>query len=325
MPPLAILQFDLRQAPFCPDSAQQRMRACLEMIEWADQQGLSVAAFSEHHNTPDGFLSAPLALAMAAAARTRRIAISVSALQLPLHDPLRVAEDVVALDSVSEGRFNLTLGLGYRQLEYDTFGVDWASRGRIFDAKLTLLLQALSGEAFDHHGTPCQLVPALARPARDIVFVGGNSRAAARRAARFGLYFAPAIDDPSLGDYYREACAQQGFDNGFIIYPREPCLTLIAEDPDAAWAELGPYLLYDAMSYAKWRHPSRRAYAESAAEDLQQLRAEGKYAILSPDEAAAVIASKGSINLAPLCGGVPVDAAWQSLELYAQKVLPLLQ
>ena len=70
---------------------------------------------------------------------------------------------------------------------------------------------------------------------------------------------------------------------------------------------------------------TRRAYAESAAQTLEALREEGKYAILSPQQAADKIASKGSLNLAPLCGGVPIDTGWQSLQLYADKVVPLLE
>lgn len=322
MTPLSILQFDLRRAPFCPDTAADRTRACLDMVRWADQNGISVVGFSEHHNTTDGFLSAPLMLAMAAAACTRRIGISVSALQLPLHDPIRVAEDMVMLEQVSSGRFTLTVGLGYRELEYHTFGVDWVRRGQIFDEKLTVLLRALNGEAFEHGGSIVQLVPCLSRPASAVLFVGGNSNAAARRAARFGLYFAPPLDDPLLAEKYADACKEAGFKQGFVISPREPCLTLIAEDPNEAWATVGEYLLYDAQAYAGWRHATRRAYAESAATTLQGLRDEGKYAILSPEQAIARLADKGSINLAPLCGGVPIDVAWQSLELYASKVLP---
>lgn len=325
MNPLIVLQFDLKRAPFCPEGMGERYRACIDMVRWADRQNIAVVGFSEHHNTEHGFLSAPLMMAMSAATVTNRLGISVSALQLPLHNPIRVAEDIAALDLVSNGRFNVTVGLGYREVEYRTFGVDWERRGEIFDAKLELLLQALTGEPFECDGTSVLLNPAPERAPHSLVFVGGNSPAAARRAARFKLIFAPAIDDPALQDAYQQACKEQGFENGFVVFPREPSLTLIAEDPDKAWAELGPYLLYDATTYAQWKHKSRRAYAESAASTLEALRAEGKYAILTPQEAADKIATKGSLNLSPLCGGIPVHAGWESLELYANKVVPLLR
>lgn len=319
-----VLQFDLKRAPFCPESMGDRYRACVDMVRWADQQAISVVGFSEHHNTDNGFLSSPLMMAMSAASVSERLRISVSALQLPLHDPLRVAEDITALDLLSRGRFVVTMGLGYRELEYQTFGVPWKERGRVFDEKLQILLQALRGEAFEHHGTPAQLNPVPERPPEHLVFVGGNSRAAARRAARFKLFFAPAIDDPAMAQLYKDECEAVGFKGGFVIFPREPSLTLIADDPDKAWAELGDYLLYDATSYAKWQHRTRTAYAESFATTAQELREEGKYAILSPQEAADKISSKGSLNLSPLCGGVPIAAGWESLELYANKVVPLV-
>lgn len=324
MNPLIVLQFDLRRAPFCPDAMCDRYRACIDMVRWADQQNVSVVGFSEHHNTEHGFLSSPLMMAMSAATVSSRLAISVSALQLPLHNPIRVAEDIAVLDLVSNGRFSVTLGLGYRELEYRTFGIDWAQRGKIFNEKLEALLRVLNGEKFDYQGTPVKLNPLPERAPQSFIFVGGNSRAAARRAARYKLYFAPAIDDPALKDMYEEECRQSGFDGGFVIFPREPSLTLIAEDPDKAWAEVGKYLLYDAQSYAQWKHKSRRAYAESSAATLEDLRAESKYAILSPQQAADKIASKGSLNLSPLCGGMPIDVGWESLDLYANQVVPLL-
>ena len=105
MRPTSVLQFDLRRGPACPDSQQSRYQAALEMVKWADQSGISVVGFSEHHNTEDGFLSSPLLMAAAAAQITTRVSLSVSALLLPLHDPIRVAEDIAVLDLISGGRF----------------------------------------------------------------------------------------------------------------------------------------------------------------------------------------------------------------------------
>ena len=324
MTPLVVLQFDMRAAPQCPDSAADRYRACVDMAKWADNCPISVVGFSEHHNTPDGFLSSPLMMAMSVATATQRVAISVSALLLPLHDPIRIAEDIAVLDLVSKGRFSTTLGLGYREIEYRTMGADWEQRGRVFDEKIDVVLRAFSGEPFEYRGAPVQLNPTPDSPPQALLIVGGNSPAAARRAARFGLLFAPAIDDPTLESVYREECEKHGFSHGMVIFPREPSLTLIAEDPDKAWAEYGEYFLYDALAYGQWKHKTRRAYAESSATTLSELRAEGKYAFLSPEQAARKIVDKGSLNLAPLCGGMPIDVAWRSLELFAGKVVPMI-
>jgi alkanesulfonate monooxygenase SsuD/methylene tetrahydromethanopterin reductase-like flavin-dependent oxidoreductase (luciferase family) len=156
------------------------------------------------------------------AARTTRIRISVSALLIPLHDPLRLAEDIALLDLVAQGRFSATCGLGYREIEYACFGVNWSTRGKIFDEKLDILVRALKGEVVAVHGADTQLNPAPLSPLYALLHMGGNSKLAARRAARFGLFFCPAIDDPVLEESYWAACKEYSFKHGFIISPRAP-------------------------------------------------------------------------------------------------------
>ena len=324
MDAMTVIQFDMRRSPECPDSQEARYRACLDMVRWGDENGITVAGFSEHHNTEDGFLSAPMMMAIAAAQATGNIRLSVSALLLPLHDPIRIAEDIAVLDMVSQGRFMAVAGLGYRECEYQSLGVDWKRRGKIMDEKIEVLLQAWRGEYFSHNGVPTILNPVPARAAQALLCIGGNSAAAARRAARNGLFFAPAIDDPELERVYNAACEEHDFSGGAVIFPNEPSLTLISDDPDRDWAHYGKFFLYDALAYGQWRHASRRAYAESYASDLAGLRTEGKYCFLSPEEAVARIRDKGSINLSPLCGGMPIEVAWNSLALFAEKVIPAL-
>ncbi|NND66363.1 MAG: LLM class flavin-dependent oxidoreductase [Halioglobus sp.] len=317
-----VLRYDMRSAPGCPDAQGDRYRAAIEMAAWADGQPFDVIGLSEHHDTRDGFLSSPLALAGMMLARTAQVRISVSALLVPLHDPLRLAEDIALLDITSGGRFSATCGLGYREVEYARFNVDWKSRGKIFDDKLGVLVKALSGGEFEYNGGTTRLCPAPASPVQALLLVGGNSKAAARRAARFKLLFSPAIDDPGLEQVYRAACEESGFNWGTMIYPREPSTTFISEDPQRSWREIGEYLLYDATAYGAWHHPNRRAYAESFASTKEELIAEGKYRIVTPEQACAIIAETGSLHLAPLCGGVPLAAGWKSLRLFEDRVKP---
>ncbi len=133
-----VLRFDMRSSPQCTDLPAARYKAALEMATWADRNTVDVIGLSEHHHTVDGFLSAPLQLAGMMIARTQKIRVCVSALLVPLHDPVRLAEDIAVLDIVAGGRFSATCGLGYRESEYNSFGVDWANRGQIFDDKLEM-------------------------------------------------------------------------------------------------------------------------------------------------------------------------------------------
>lgn len=318
-----VLRFDMRAAPFAPDTAAQRYRAAIDMAQWADRRQIDVIGLSEHHVTRDGFLSAPLQLAGMMAAVTRRVRISVSALLVPLHDPLRLAEDIAVLDLVSGGRFSATCGLGYREEEYRAAAVDWQRRGIVFDEKLDLLCALLAGGECEVQGRPVSLQPQPRSALQALLLIGGNSPAAARRAARLGLMFSPAVDDPALAALYASECRRHGR-RGATIFPRSPATTFLSENPAQAWETLGEYLLYDATAYGAWRHPTRRAYAESAAGNLEELVAEGKYRILTPEQALGCIEETGSLHLAPLCSGVPIDLGWETLQLFEQRVEPRL-
>ena len=87
-----VLRFDMRSSPDCSEPQTARYQAAIDMARWADGNRVDVVGLSEHHSTTDGYLSAPLGLAGMMAAVTERVRISVSALLVPLHDPLRVAK-----------------------------------------------------------------------------------------------------------------------------------------------------------------------------------------------------------------------------------------
>src|SRR5690606_16937327 len=86
------LRYDLRFPAFADGTHGERYAACLDQCAWADELGLRSVTLCEHHGVEDGFMSAPLTIAAAVAARTRRIGISIVAALLPLHDPIRLAE-----------------------------------------------------------------------------------------------------------------------------------------------------------------------------------------------------------------------------------------
>ena len=158
------------------------------------------------------------------------------------------------------------------------------------------------------------------------MLMGGNSKAAVRRAARFGLGFLAQGGDPSLRELYVEECKKAGNEPGLCIIPAAgvPTSAFIAEDPERAWAELGPYLLHDARMYAEWLGGAQSASLSRAA-TVESLRAEqGAYRIYTPDEAIAAVRSNGLLMLHPLCGGLPPELAQETLDLYASKVSPAL-
>ncbi len=122
------LRYDLRRPPFASASAAELAEAALEQCAWADEHGFTSVTLSEHHGSPDGYLPSPLVLAAAIAARTRRLRIVLAAIVVPLHDPIRLAEDLAVLDVVSGGRIVPVLAAGYVESEFRTFGRRLADR-----------------------------------------------------------------------------------------------------------------------------------------------------------------------------------------------------
>jgi alkanesulfonate monooxygenase SsuD/methylene tetrahydromethanopterin reductase-like flavin-dependent oxidoreductase (luciferase family) len=322
--PKAVLRFDMMRAPFSRCDAGELYRAAIEMSAWADLRDVSLVGFSEHHVSECGFLASPFSMAAAVAARTESVSIGVAALLLNLYDPLHVAEEIATLDLLSNGRFSVTIGLGYREVEYRAFGADWARRGTLLDENLAILLGALRGELIDYRGNELQLEPLPASSLMGLVTLGGNSEPAAKRAGRLGLVFCPSVDDARLGGIYREESERHGHGPGYVVYPNEPATTLIDEDPDRAWSEVGPFFLHHAKVYGGWSHPTRRAYAVARGQTANDLRAEGKYRILTPEDAVRVLDETGSLHLCPITAGMEPSLGWKTLELFESKVEPIM-
>lgn len=310
-----------------PKAHSEMYRAFLDMAAYADQNGFTAITFEEHHGAENGWSPAPLLNAGMVLSRTSSVNVTISALLAPLHDPLRIAEDIAVLDLVAPGRLTVILGAGYRPSEYAAHGKDWEGRGRLMDEAVDTLLKGWTGEPFEYRGTTVRVTPRPVTEPHPMILVGGTSKAAARRAARFGLPFFPAAHMPELEAYYYAQCAEHGT-TGFCMMPGvETAMLHVATDPDKAWAEVGHHLLHEARTYAGWQTPDIRSAVHSHATTVEELRAEGIYRILTPDECVEQAKAQGQLaafNLHPLCGGMPIDKAWESLHLYVESVMPRL-
>jgi alkanesulfonate monooxygenase SsuD/methylene tetrahydromethanopterin reductase-like flavin-dependent oxidoreductase (luciferase family) len=317
------LRFDMRLRDG-DVSAPALYRAALEMTAWGERHGAALAMVSEHHASSDGYLPAPLVLASAMAARTTTLPIQVAALLVPLHDPIELAEQMAVLDILSGGRVSYVCALGYRPEEYAMFGRDLHSRGRRMEACLTAMKQAWLGEPFEFEGRRVRVTPRPQSEGGPALFMGGNAPEAVRRAARFGMGMLTMGGNPELNELYRKACQEYGTKPQLFVNPvgDSPATCFVARDVDRAWQQIGPYMLHDAEMYASW-FEAMGSITKSTARNVDALRAEaGNYRIFTPDEAVARIRKHGALLLQPLCGGLPPELAWQSLELLASDVLP---
>jgi len=165
----------------------------------------------------------PLIWIAYAAAVTTRLRFLTGVIILPLRNPLVLAKQVATLDYMSNGRFELGIGVGWLKEEFQAMGVPFERRGKRADeyiaAMKTLWAEdgaSFAGEFVNFGDATCNPKPAGRVP----IIVGGHSEAAARRAGRLGDGFFPSvgaqIDTLPLFDVARRAAAAAGRDPGAI-------------------------------------------------------------------------------------------------------------
>jgi alkanesulfonate monooxygenase SsuD/methylene tetrahydromethanopterin reductase-like flavin-dependent oxidoreductase (luciferase family) len=319
---LFALRFDFRNPFFANTKLADRYAAALEIVEWADARGCVSVSVSEHHSSPDGYLPSPLPMLAAMAGRTTNVRLMVAALIAPFYEPLRLSEDLIVLDHLSRGRVDLILAAGYVPEEFAMFGVPMSERAKRVTEAIATLRAAFSGEPFEHRGRMVHVTPAPFRPGGPTIFLGGSSEASARRAAHIADGFLPSV--PEVWDFYQDELRVLGRpDPGPCPIGVNQTIAL-ASDPDSAWEELGPYFLHETNAYGQWLSQSDGAGPYHMVDTISQLRAEGQYRILTPEEYVEELkaAPFPFAMFHPLCGGTPPELAWSSLRLFERNVLP---
>lgn len=319
----AALRFDLRHAPFATVTEAGLYATSVEMARWADERGFGSIAISEHHGVD--FVSAPTAYAGVLLGATTNARVMVNALLVPMHDPVRLAEQVATLDVTTGGRFTFVAGLGYRPEEFAMAGVDRGRRGAIVEEHMQVMLRAWTGEPFTYRGETVVVRPVPTSPAAMLMWAGGSVRKSAERAARLNLPLFTMSTDPVMGEWYREECAKVGYTTGFCFAPRGPLFTHVTEDPERDWETIAPFAVYDSVTYNAWQTGDHNNVAATAATTAEQLRASGMWQIVTPDQCVDLVRQHGTVALHPLMGGMPPELGWKSLELFVDKVVPQVQ
>jgi len=303
-----------------------RYQAALDMSAFAEQNHFTIVNCEEHHCAVNGWLPSPLTLAAAIAGRTETISINVTALLVTLYDPIRLAEDIAVLDNISQGRFNFVAGIGYRPEEYHAVGKSWAQRGKLMDECIDTLLKAWGDEPFEYNGKTINITPKPKTKPHPFFFIGGMSKAAAKRAAKFGVPFYPPMHFPELESLYYSELEKHG-NKGFVYYPKQGnTMTFLHDNPDSAWEEYAPYLLNETREYSSWKADGVPRPSEQETNSLEDLKEQKRFEILTPAQCIeAIEKGRNTLVFHPLAGGLPLDEGWKTLHLFSEKVLPALK
>ena len=326
------LWYDFRNppGPRAP-SFEDLYASVLDQIVTAEGLGFDSVWLTEHHFVDDGYTPSPLVLAAAIGARTRRMRIGTNLIILPLHDPVRIAEDAATLAILTGGRFDLGVAIGYREAEFAAFGRSLKQRPSLMEEAVEVIRRAWRGDALNFHGKrftygDVRVTPQPAQPPG--LFIGGMVEPAIERVARIGDGL---LSTGGIGhELYVEALRRQGRD------PREGRIAagswaIIAEDPAAEAEKLAPCILHQTNQYIRW---GAFGPPESTPEftDAPTAIENGLYELWTADEAVRHLSSMleqypqiEDVHFWAQFPGEPVESGSRRMAYIAEHVLPRLR
>ena len=326
----------------------EEYRGIVTLARAAEAAGLDSVWLSEHHGADDAYLPSLLPMLGAVAAVTERIQLGTAVLIPALHHPLRLAEDVAVVDQLSGGRVVLGLGLGWRAVEFETFGARRAERASRTAEAIAILRQAFAGDdkpfhGVHHHFARVDVRPRPFPPGGPPILLAGSQERPIRRAARVadGLLYsrsgptaAGAQPDTErltqaldwVADERRTAAAAGPF--GVAL-----CLNVVVARGDP-WAVFGPGVDHQFLQYLRWKRED--AGLAVGPDDERAAVAAGRRLTLAgpPDEVAAAlrpwvaaVVPRHPLHLVVKLHypGVPVARTVEALDLFAAEVLPALR
>jgi len=198
----------------------------------ADDLGFDAISIPEHIVMPSELVElmgsfwvhALTAMAFVAGA-TSRLIVDSSVIVLPYHDPVVLAKAVSTLDLLSGGRVRLSIGVGHAEREFEVLGVPFRERGAIADEYLAAMIELWTSDEPVFHGRLVDFdhvtfEPKPVQQPHPPIWIGGNSRAAMRRAARHDGWYPWLVTPdhlPACMDYIRSLPEFEGRTRAFDV------------------------------------------------------------------------------------------------------------
>ena len=202
----------------------------VEQALLAEDLGMHSAWIGEHHFSTLGVNSSPELVLSWIAAKTKHIRLAPAVTVLPLHHPIRVADQWATLDMLSGGRVDFATGRGYDRREYGPFGADFNDNASVFAEGLEIVQrlwardELLSWKGKHYQFDDVWITP---RPKQSPIpiYVAAFSRPSMELAARLnvGLVVAAGAAANMHGslaqtaDIYRDACIKAGNKPGRLM------------------------------------------------------------------------------------------------------------
>ncbi len=328
-----------------PDAGAEAYRAMIERLEYVEELGFDWVSVSEHHYSPRILSPSPIVSAAFIAARLKRITIALLGPIVPHHNPVRVAEELAMLDTLSQGRLVVGLLRGTTN-EAMTYNLNPQEARERTDEGMELILKAWTEpQPFGWQGRHFQYrtVSIWPRPLQQPhppTFALGTSREACEFAGRHhlgcGVSYGPFEVMAKATRYYREQCARHGWEPSpeQIVYRAN---MLLADTDEEAHALLegqpkgAPFAMRAGVRNAILAVESRNIAGEARTPNVGGGALPTTF-IGSPDTVVEQVrrcrevigAGVIDLSLHPP-GSRDLDPLMRALELFGKKVLPRIR
>ena len=312
-------------------SYEESIRGVIEEAKLADELGIDIITFGEHHRA-EYSISSPEIIMAALATVTKNITLGTGVTVLSSDDPIRLYQRFATLDAISEGRTQVMLGRGSFTESYRLFGYDLQDYDELFEEKTALFAKLIEGGPVTWEGkfTPTlneqDVYPKMTEREMDVNIGVGGTPESVVRAAHYGFPLMLAIigGSPTRFKPYIELYKRAAEEFGKPVHPvgmHSP--GIIAETDEEARA-LGMKYLVPNMNLTGldrgWQPMTKEQF------DFQVDR--GAYYIGKPEtvaqKIAKVIKDTGieRFDLVYGMGGFTPEERLKNIELYGKVVIP---
>jgi alkanesulfonate monooxygenase SsuD/methylene tetrahydromethanopterin reductase-like flavin-dependent oxidoreductase (luciferase family) len=219
VPKLEFGIFDSFSAQDAQGSTADAYDRHIERAQLAERVGFGAYYFIEHQNAPFADISAPNVYLAAIARETTHLRFGPMVYQLPMHHPIRLAQDAAMVDQLSRGRLDFGIGYGIHQHEFLRWKIPFAERRQMGLEALEIILKAWTEDSVTYEGEYWSFDEALPRPKPyqqpyPPVWIGAHSATSFDYAAKHNFHVAQNIDVDSViaekFEYFRNAWRQAG-------------------------------------------------------------------------------------------------------------------
>ena len=311
----------------------RRFQEVVELVRLARDLGFDYLYAGQHYLSHPYQMLQPLPVMARLAAEAEGMDLVFTAV-LPLQNPVDMAEQVATLDVITGGRVNLAVALGYRDEEYEAFGVTRGQRVARMVELLEVMEQLWTGEEVTFHGRFFHLtgVHIGIRPVQSPhppVWIAANNDAAIERAGRLGYswYINPHAAFPTIErqvPLFKQAREGAGHPPPTLF----PMLRefFVAQTREEALATCQPYLTGKYDTYAQWGQDKALPGNESFNVPFEEL-SKGRFIIGDVEDTVAELERYRALGvthagLRMRWAGMEMEPTARSMRLVAERVMP---